>query len=306
MKLINNLFFLLLFTTLFSCSRPDQGKLDAVKIQIDGSSTVYPITEAIAEEFSQQSPNVKVTVGVSGTGGGFKRFLSGDIDINDASRPIKDKEKLRAQKESIQYTEFPIAYDGVSIVINKENNWVDFLTVAELKKIWEPESKVKTWKDVRATFPNVVLKLYGPGADSGTFDYFTKAINGKSRASRSNYSKSEDDNVLVRGVAGDKGAMGYFGYAYYLENKSKLKVVAVESGSGPILPSADTINSGKYAPLSRPVYIYVNDEKVKAKPALRKFVRYYFENVKNILPEIGYIPLSDQDYKKHVKHLDQL
>jgi len=271
-------------------------------VKVDGSSTVFPITEAVAEEFGKVKANrrVRVTVGVSGTGGGFKKFLAGETDINDASRPIKQKEIDKAIKNGVQYIELPVAYDGLSVVVNKSNTWVDFLTVAELHKIWKPGSTVKTWKDIRSSWPNQKIQLYGPGTDSGTFDYFTEVINGKSQVSRSDFTKSEDDNVLVTGVAGDKGSLGYFGFAYYVENKDKLKVVPIKQGDKkPVPPTMTTINNGSYAPLSRPIFIYVN-LKSAHKPEVREFVRFYLKQAKELATEVGYVPLPDQEYQKYL------
>jgi phosphate transport system substrate-binding protein len=259
-------------------------------VMIDGSSTVFPITEAVAEEFQLANKQVRVKVGMSGTGGGFKKFTIGETDINDASRPIKDSEIDQAKKNNISYIELPVAYDGITVVVNKTNTWVDKLTVAELKKIWEPESKVKTWADVRKGWPNVPMKLYGPGTDSGTFDYFTEAINGKSHVSRSDFTKSEDDNVLVQGVAGDKNALGYFGFAYFMENQDKLRAIPIDNGSGPVMPSMETINGGKYIPLSRKVYIYVSNMAIK-RPEVVAFVNYYLDKVHLYSKEVGYVPL---------------
>ena len=271
-------------------------------VKVDGSSTVFPITEAVAEEFGKvkEHRRVRVTVGVSGTGGGFKKFLAGETDINDASRPIKQKEIDKAKKNGVKYIELPVAYDGLSVVVNKKNTWVDYLTVAELHKIWKPGSTVKTWKDIRSNWPDQKIQLYGPGTDSGTFDYFTEVINGKSQVSRSDFTKSEDDNVLVKGVAGDKGSLGYFGFAYYVENKDKLKVVPIKQGNKkPVAPTMTTINNGSYAPLSRPIFIYVNLKSAK-KPEVRKFIRFYLKNAKELVKEVGYVPLLDQDYQKHL------
>jgi len=271
-------------------------------VKVDGSSTVFPITEAVAEEFGKvkEHRRVRVTVGVSGTGGGFKKFLAGETDINDASRPIKQKEIDKAKKNGVQYIELPVAYDGLSVVVNKSNTWVDFLTVAELHKIWKPGSTVKTWKDIRSNWPNQKIQLYGPGTDSGTFDYFTEVINGKSQVSRSDFTKSEDDNVLVTGVAGDKGSLGYFGFAYYVENKDKLKVVPIQQGDKkPVAPTMTTINNGAYAPLSRPIFIYVNLKSAK-KPEVREFVRFYLKQAKELATEVGYVPLPDQEYQKYL------
>lgn len=271
-------------------------------VKVDGSSTVFPITEAVAEEFGKvkEHRRIRVTVGVSGTGGGFKKFLAGDTDINDASRNIKQREIDKAEKNGVKYIELPVAYDGLSVVVNKSNSWVDYLTVAELHKIWKRGSTVKTWKDIRPNWPDQKIRLYGPGTDSGTFDYFTEAINGKSQVSRSDFTKSEDDNVLVTGVAGDKGSLGYFGFAYYVENKDKLKVVPIKQGDNkPVAPTMTTINNGSYAPLSRPIFIYVNFEAAK-KPEVREFVRFYLKKAKELVAEVGYVPLPDQEYQKYL------
>ena len=267
------------------------------KIRIDGSSTVFPITEAVAEEFQKLHRKVRVTVGISGTGGGFKKFTTGQTDINDASRPIKGKEKDKAAKNGIDYIDLPVAYDGLSVVINPKNDFLDYLTVTELRKIWQPGSTVKNWNDVRPDWPNKPIKLYGPGADSGTFDYFTKKINGKSQASRSDYTASEDDNVLVMGVAGDTYSLGYFGYAYYKENQDKLKVVAIDGGDGPIKPSEKTINDGTYKPLSRPIFIYVSNKAAK-RPVIKEFVSFYLKNATVLSKEVGYVPLPDTKYQQ--------
>lgn len=271
------------------------------KIEIDGSSTVYPITEAVAEEFQTENPNVQVTVGVSGTGGGFKRFDVGETAIQDASRPIKEGEDADCQKNGIEYIELPIAFDGLTVVVNPKNDWADHLTVEELKKIWEPNSKVNNWKDVRAGFPDKPLKLYGPGTDSGTFDYFTEAINGKSKESRSDYTASEDDNVLVAGVAGDEGALGYFGLAYFEENKDKLKALPIDSGKGAVAPSEETVKDGTYALLSRPLFIYVNAAEL-TKPEIEGFVSFYLQHATELVPTAGYIALPEEAYTAVQSH----
>ena len=275
-------------------------------VKIDGSSTVFPITEAVAEEFNKirQFSRVRVTVGVSGTGGGFKKFCVGERDINNASREIKQQEIDKAKKNGIRYIEIPVAYDGLTMVINKGNNWVDYLTTAELKKIWEPGSSVKTWADVRKGWPKKRLRLYGPGTDSGTFDYFTEVINGKSQRSRSDFTKSEDDNMLVKGVAGGKYALGFFGYAYYSENKNILKAVPIQHNNhAPVSPTLETINQGTYAPLSRPIFIYVNIDSAK-RPEVREFVRFYLKNAAELSKEVGYIPLPDKEYTQHLKRFE--
>lgn len=274
-------------------------------IAIDGSSTVFPITEAVAEEFMAQHPGVQVTVGVSGTGGGFKKFTAGETQIANASRPIKDEEKQKAQQNNIKYVDFTVAIDGIAVVVNPQNDWVDHLTVEELKKIWEPNSKVKKWSDIRPNWPNAEIKLYGPGTDSGTFDYFTEEIVGEAKASRSDYTASEDDNVLVQGVAGDKYALGYFGYAYYVENKDKLKVVPIDGGNGPVTPSEETINKGTYKPLSRPLFIYVNADMLKQRKELQAFVKFYLENAQKLAPQVGYIAIPQNVHEENLKKFEE-
>lgn len=271
-------------------------------VSLDGSSTVYPISEAVAEEFYTVAPGVRATVGVSGTGGGFKRFVAGEIDINDASRPISQSEKDAAAAAGIDYLEIPVAYDGLSVVVNPANTWVDHLTVAELQMIWQPGSAVDSWNDIRSEWPDQPIRLYGAGTDSGTFDYFTEVINGEAGASRPDYTASEDDNVLVIGIEGDENALGYFGYAYYQENMDRLKLVPIDGGNGPILPDATTINNGTYAPLSRPVFIYLSKTGA-AKPQVRAFVEFYLEIAPLIVDEVGYIPLPAAEYQKSVTAL---
>lgn len=300
---INYQRILLLFSLflLASCSTSSTKK-DATsltgEIRIDGSSTVYPITEAIAEEFRIEQPDVKVTIGVSGTGGGFKKFSRGETDINDASRPIKADEAKACEESTIAFIELKIAFDGLAVLVNKENTWVDHFTVEELKKIWEPAAQgtVKKWSEIRAGWPDEEFQLYGPGVASGTYDYFTEVIVGKSGSSRGDYTASEDDNVLVQGIAGDKNAIGFFGLAYYEENKDKLKLVGVNSGGGVILPSFETVKNGTYAPLSRPVFIYVTDVAAK-KPEVIEFVTFYLKNAATLVQDVGYIPLPDDEYQ---------
>jgi phosphate transport system substrate-binding protein len=276
------------------------------KVAIDGSSTVYPITEAIAEEYRSEAPRVRVNIGVSGTGGGFKKFLKSEIDINDASRRIKDKEVKLAKKNNVNYTEFPVAFDGLTVVINPKNTWATSMTTAELKKLWDAGSKVKRWNQIRKEWPNREIKLYGPGTDSGTFDYFTKAINGKSGKSRSDFQKSEDDNVLVTGVSGDVDALGFFGFAYYKENRDKLQAVAIShKGSKAIKPTSKTINDGSYKPLSRPVFIYVNNAALK-RPEVKSFVNFYFKTAPKLVSEVGYVPLTATSYNKSLKTVEKL
>ena len=272
-------------------------------VSLDGSSTVFPISEAVAEEFLAVQPRVRVTVGVSGTGGGFKKFLAGETDINDASRPIKMKEVDKANEMGIGYIELPVAYDGLSVVVNKKNTWVDHLTVAELSKIWQPGSTVTNWSDVRAGWPEMKIRLYGPGTDSGTFDYFTETINGKSGASRPDYTANEDDNALVQGISGDEGSLGYFGYAYYAANQDKLKLVPIDGGKGPIAPTQTTINNGTYAPLSRPIFIYVRPDALDRKE-VRAFVDFYIDSAAMLASEVGYIPLPDAVYAGAKKRIE--
>jgi len=268
-------------------------------IEIDGSSTVYPITEAVAEEFRKIHPQMRINVGISGTGGGFKRFVVGETQINDASRPIKAPEKELAQKNNIEWIELPVAYDGLSVLVNLRNTWVISMTTAELKKLWEPVSTVKRWNQIRSEWPDKPINLYGPGTDSGTFEYFTEAIVGTAKSSRPDFTASEDDNVLVQGIAGDPNALGYFGYAYYVENKDKLKLVAIDSGSGPVFPSEETILNGTYKPLARPIFIYVNKTAL-ARPEVKEFVRFYMTEGPKLVSEVGYIPMPTQVYNENL------
>ncbi len=271
------------------------------EIKIDGSSTVYPITEAIAEEFRISQPDVKVSVGISGTGGGFKKFGRGEIDINNASRPIKENEKEICIQSNISFVDLMVAYDGLAVLVNPQNTWVDYFTVEELKKIWEPEAqgKITKWNQIRTGWPDEPFNLYGPGVASGTYDYFTEAVVGKSGSSRGDYTASEDDNILVQGIAGDKNAIGFFGHAYYEENKEKLKLVGVDNGKGVILPSTETVMNGTYSPLSRPVYIYVTNS-AALRPEVSAFVKFYLSNAAVLVPDVGYIPLMPEEYQKEV------
>ena len=268
------------------------------EIKIDGSSTVYPITEAVAEEFRAEAPEVKVTVGVSGTGGGFKKFMRGETDLNDASRSIKDKEIAACEEAGIKYVELSVAFDGLAVIKNPQNDWVDNLTVEELRKIWEPAAQgtIMKWSQIRDGWPDEEIHLFGPGVASGTYDYFTKAINGEEGASRGDYTASEDDNVLVQGIATDKYALGFFGLAYYEENKDKLSLVGVDGGSGPIMPTLETVANGTYAPLSRPIFIYVSN-KATEKEEVVEFVNFYLEIAPELVEEVGYIPLPADQYK---------
>jgi phosphate transport system substrate-binding protein len=276
-------------------------------IEIDGSSTVYPVTEAVAEEFSLDFPDVRIPVGVSGTGGGFKRFCAGEIAISNASRTIKDSEVEACKAAGIEYVELEVTYDGLSVLVNPQNDWVDSLTVAELNAIFKPASTVKTWKDVRAEWPEEEIKIYSPGSDSGTFDYFTETINGEAGASRNDtqVTFSEDDNSLVSGISGDKYAIGYFGFAYFEENQDKLKLVPIDNGNGPVAPSEVTINDGTYAPLSRPLFIYVNVNEYK-RPEVQEFVRFYIIFAGDLSSEVGYIAMPAEKYDEQLDKLDNL
>ena len=276
-------------------------KAETGLIKIDGSSTVYPITEAVAEEFQKAVKGAtKVTVGISGTGGGFKKFCRGETDISNASRPILKKEMDACKEAGIQYIELPIAYDALTVVINPKNDWIKSLTVEELKKMWAPEAQgtVLKWNQVNPAWPDAPLKLFGAGADSGTFDYFTEAIVGKAKSSRGDFTASEDDNVLVQGVSRDKNALGFFGYAYYIENQDKLKAVPIieKAGKPPVGPSVETVKDGTYQPLARPIFIYVNAKSVE-KPEIKSFIEFFINNAPKLVKEVKYVPLPDTAYK---------
>jgi phosphate transport system substrate-binding protein len=273
----------------------------AAVVQVDGSSTVYPITEAVAEEF-RRATKARVTVGISGTGGGFQKFCRDEIDVADASRPIAAAEVAACGQTKVEYVELPIAYDGLAIVVNPKNTYAASMTTAELKKLWEPaaQGQIKRWNQVRDGWPDSEIHLFGAGVDSGTFDYFTEVIVGKAKASRGDYTSSEDDNVIVQGVSGDEFALGYFGFAYYEENKNKLKLVAVDdgdesNGAGAILPSPETVGNGTYRPLSRPIFIY---PKVKSldRAEVKSFVEFYLKQGIPLVRDVGYIPLTDKEY----------
>ncbi|MBI9035002.1 MAG: PstS family phosphate ABC transporter substrate-binding protein [Bacteroidales bacterium] len=302
----NLLFAFALIGLLASCGNQATDKKEHKKelsgtIKIDGSSTVYPVTEAIAEEFRAVAPKVKVTVGISGTGGGFKKFGRGETDISDASRPIKAKEAKACAENGIDYVELTVAYDGLAVLINPENDWVDYFTVEELKKLWEPaaEGAVMKWSDIREGWPKEKIDLYGPDAASGTYDYFVEVIVGD-KGSRGDYLNSSDDNVLVQGIATDKYALGFFGLAYYEENQDKLKLVAVDNGSGPVIPTMETVSSNTYAPLSRPVFIYPNNNAVKRTEVV-EFINFYLDQAHVLVKEVGYIPLPDGTYADQKK-----
>jgi phosphate transport system substrate-binding protein len=269
-------------------------------IVTDGSSTVFPITEAVAEEFMKAKRGaIRVTVGVSGTGGGFKKFCRGETVVQNASRPIRDAERHECARAGIEFISLLIGYDGLSVVVNPKNDWARSITTAELKRIWEPaaERKITHWNQVRAGWPNRPLSLYGPDTASGTFDYFTEEIVGEAKASRADYMASADDHVLVMGVAGDVNALGYFGYAYYVANRDRVRALAIDAGKGPIAPTFDTIADGTYSPLSRPLFIYVNAKALKDRPEVREFVEFYLKNATELVREVGYIPAADAVYR---------
>ena len=267
-------------------------------ISIDGSSTVYPITEAVAEDFRAEDPDVNVTIGVSGTGGGFKKFGRGEVDIANASRPIKDEEKAIAEENNISYVGLEVAYDGLAVVVHPENDWVTCFTVEELKKIWEPAAQgtIKRWNQINPAWPDEEMLLFGPGVASGTFDYFTEAIVGKSGSSRGDFTASEDDNVLVQGVSGSKYGLAFFGLAYFEENKDKLKLVGVDGGQGCVMPSLETVKNSTYTPLSRPLLIYINSSSLK-NPKVIDFVHFYLDQAPTLLEDVGYFPLTGEEYK---------
>ena len=274
-------------------------------IKIDGSSTVYPITEAIAEEYRSEQTEVRVTVGVSGTGGGFKKFYRGETDINDASRPIKSKEIKICEENGISYVGLSVAYDGLAVLKNPANDWLTSITVEELNKLWVPQAQdsIMYWNQIREGWPNEEIHLYGPGVASGTYDYFAEVICGKKVGTRGDYTASEDDNVLVQGIATDKYALGFFGLAYYEENKDKLDLVSVDNGNGAVFPSMETVSSGEYAPLSRPIFIYVSN-KAAEKPEVVDFVNFYLNSAGDIAKEVGYVALPAEEYQVEINKFD--
>ena len=282
----------------------------AQTVKVDGSSTVFPITEAVAEDFQKSKKGaVRVTVGISGTGGGFKKFCRGETDISDASRPILKSEMEDCKKNGITYLEMPVAYDALTVVVNPKNTFIKSLTVAELKKMWEPaaQGKVTHWNQVNASWPNAPLKLFGAGADSGTFDYFTEAITGKSKSSRGDFTASEDDNVLVQGVSRDPNALGFFGFAYYVENKDKLKAVPIveKDGKPAVLPSIENVLNGSYQPLARPIFIYVSQKSLQ-KPEVKEFVEYYNKHGEKLAREVKYVPLPAKAYAHNLETMTQM
>ena len=304
---MQNLKVALLTGCFFLVMQPVHAESLSGVLKIDGSSTVFPITEAVAEEFGNANPDVKVTVGVSGTGGGFKKFIAAETEISNASRPIKAAEAQAAGEKNIEYIELPVAYDALSIVVNPKNTWVKSVTTAELKLMWSPEAqgKILSWKQINPAYPEKPLRLYGAGVDSGTYDYFTEAINGKEDASRGDFTSSEDDNVLVQGVSRDEGALGFFGLAYYLENKDKLKQIPVDDGNaangdGPQAASVENVIAGIYQPLARPLFIYVRKDAAE-RPEIKAFVEFYLKNAATLSKEVGFVPLPDAVYELALK-----
>ena len=296
------------FQIIFTCTITYAAQI----IKIDGSSTVQPITEAVAEEFQKiEKGKTRVTVGISGTGGGFKKFCNGETDISNASRPIKPTEVELCKKNSIEYIELPVAYDGIALMINPKNNWVSHMTVKELKKIWEPaaQGKIKKWNQIRTAWPDKEIHLFGAGVDSGTYDYFTEAIVGKEHSSRGDFTSSEDDNVLVQGISTDVLSLGFFGMAYYENNKDKLKLVGIDdendaNGKGPIFPTYDNILKGIYQPLSRPIYIYLS-KKSADKSEIKRFTEFYMKSGADLSKEVGYIALPDKAYELALKRFEK-
>lgn len=299
-KYLGPCLFLITSFFLTSCgSGGDDDKLSG-SINIDGSSTVFPITEAVAEEFRSEAPNVRVTVGVSGTGGGFQKFLRGETAINDASREIKPSEQKLAEENGVEYLRLSVAYDGLAVVVNPKNDWVEYFTVEELETIWEPDAQgeITRWNQIRPEWPDEEIHLYGPGVASGTYDYFTEAIVGESGSSRGDFTASEDDNVLVQGVSSDQYALGFFGLAYFEENQDQLKLVGVKDGGGePIKPSTETVANGTYTPLSRPLFIYISKEGAQ-RPEVQEFVNFYLEEAPNLAKSVGYVAMPDSVYQR--------
>ncbi|WP_164668600.1 PstS family phosphate ABC transporter substrate-binding protein [Virgibacillus doumboii] len=284
----------------------EETSTEVTEVMVDGSSTVFPIMEAVAEEYQKENPDARVNIGTSGSGGGFEKFAAGETHISNASRPIKAEEKQALEEAGIEYTEFEVALDGLSIVVNKENDWVDQLTVDELKKMWSEGGGVTTWADVREGWPEEEIKFFSPGADSGTFDYFSEVVFGEDAEIRKDASLSEDDNVLVQGVMGSKNAISYFGYAYYLENKDNLKVVPIVNSDGePVKPTQETIQSGDYNPFSRPLFIYVKNEAMQNE-SVNNFTKYALENAGEMAEAVGYVAKSDSAYEEALKKIDEL
>ncbi|MFQ6611319.1 MAG: PstS family phosphate ABC transporter substrate-binding protein, partial [Fidelibacterota bacterium] len=296
---------------LTACTNSQQNKEGAESkelsgtIKVDGSSTVYPLTEAVAEEYRTMQPKVRVSIGSSGSGAGFKKFARGETDISDASRAIKDKEVNACKENNINYLEIRVALDGIAIVVNKENTWLETITTEELKQLWQPNSTINNWSDIQDDWPDEKINLFGPSTAHGTYDFFTEEITGESGASRSDYNAVSDYNVAVQGISTDKNALGYFGLAYYTENKDKLKLISVDNGNGAVFPSLETVGNGTYSPLSRPLYIYVNTKSAK-RQEVAEFVNFYLDNAGELAKDVGYIPLSTLEYNKSKKELNAL
>lgn len=278
---------------LYGCGNSGDGSNE---IKIDGSGTVYPITEAVAEEFREVEPNIRVSVGSSGSGAGFKKFARGETDISNASRAISEEEQQLAEENGVDYKQFSVALDGISIVVNPENDWVETLTPEELQMIWEPNSEVQQWSDIREEWPDEEIRLYGPNTAHGTYDFFTEVINGESGASRTDFNAVADYNVAVQGISTDQYALGYFGLAYYEENADQLKLISIDAGDGPVEPTLETVKNGTYKPLSRALYIYVSEEAAQ-RPAVQKFVEFYFNNAAELAKDVGYVPMPQEDYE---------
>lgn len=295
--MVNKYLLLLVFSGLFLTSCGGSGSSDTLsgEVKVDGSSTVYPITEAVAEEFRNVQPNIRVTVGSSGSGAGFKKFARGETDISDASRQITEGEKQLCQENGIGFRELTVALDGISIVVHPDNDWLDTITPEQLKELWAPDSDIQKWSDLNSEWPDKDIHLYGPNTAHGTYDFFTEAIMGESGASRSDYNAVSDYNVAVQGISTDEYALGYFGLAYYEENKDKLKLISVDAGDGPVDPSLETVKSGTYKPLSRSLYIYVAQSAAK-RPTVQSFVEFYLDNAGELAKSVGYVPLPENEY----------
>ena len=290
--MVKKIFALILFGGLFLYSCGSGGSQQEIKI--DGSGTVYPITEAVAEEFRKVDPDIRVSVGSSGSGAGFKKFTRGETDISNSSREISEEEKALAKENGIEYQQFSIALDGISIVVHPDNDWVNTLTPEELNKIWKADSEVQQWSDIRDGWPDEEIRLYGPNTAHGTYDFFTEVINGESGASRTDFNAVADYNVAVQGISSDKYSLGYFGLAYYEENADQLKLIGIDAGDGPVKPSLETVKNGTYKPLSRSLYIYVAKSAAK-RPAVQKFVEFYFDNAGELAQDVGYVPMPEED-----------
>ncbi len=303
MNIMKKLILFSLALAFISCGNNQK---DRGTITVDGSSTVYPVTEALAEEYRSVAPRTNVTIGISGTGGGFQKFGRGEIDIANASRPIKEDEAQIARNNGIEFVELEVAYDGLAVIVHPDNDWVESFTVEELRKIWEPSAQgtITRWNQINPEWPDEEIHLFGPGVASGTFDYFTEAIVGESGSSRGDYTASEDDNVLVQGVSTDPLGLGFFGLAYYEANQDKLRLVPIDGGNGPVAATAETIRDGSYAPLSRPLFLYVNSTSLE-NPEVIDFMRFYLETAPSLMRDVGYVPLTEEEYKAELETFNQ-